>query len=469
MAILLALLVLFGLYLALVPDGSVDSTSDPATRVLGLIALAWGIGGALAAAVLLDPAKARYGVAAGVGIGAALLYNSAPVRPITGNLLADLLLAAAIGAIVAGLATWFSVSWTWGFDGPAIRRWLQQLLLPRNWPQGPKPGQLSSKQLVTRWFVTIAASTGSVVGALAAQPRFWNAAAEALSPKRILFTLLLMVVSITLIGPLEEYIFGRPLARPGATPHEAVHGGARSLIEDLWENFSPHAAGRLALVFLFSLQPTLLDACVREAIIHSDAQASFVVLTSAIGPAFTTYYWSAALQGKTGSISRQAGKSTTYFSAILAFPVTALLCLALAARLSMAWFDGHVFPAILILAMIGLALSGLLAIAIGFVLDGISGYAGGWALDRARDRRNLEPWQAVGLLGGVLVVSKLIVLIITIALLGSMVHTGSLGWRENLLPATISMIGWTGGLLVSGFPQILHGARATSTGPSPKA
>src|SRR3569833_182869 len=202
-AILLALLVLVGLYLALVPDGSSDSTSDPAARVLGLIALAWSIGGALAAAVLLDRLKARYAVAAGLGVAAALLYNSAPVRPVTGHLLADLLLGGVAGAAVAGLATWISVSWTWGFDGPAIRRWLRQLLLPRNWPQGPKPGELSSKQLVTRWFVTIAASTGSVVGALAAQPRFWDAAGEALAPKRILFTLLLMVVSITLIGPLE--------------------------------------------------------------------------------------------------------------------------------------------------------------------------------------------------------------------------------------------------------------------------
>ncbi|MDB5580046.1 MAG: hypothetical protein JWR80_5222 [Bradyrhizobium sp.] len=450
---------MFGLYLAIAPSGRHESSDDPLARVLGLLAGAWAIGGALAAAALLDRPKVRFGVAAGIGGAAALLYNSVPVRPLTGTLLTDLILAGGVGVVVAALATWFFREWTWLFDGPAIHRWLQRLLLPRNWPGGPQPDRLGSKQLVTRWFVSIAAATGSVVGALAAQPRFWNAALEALSPKRILFTLLLMVVSITLIGPLEEYIFGRQLIRPGATGHPPEHGGARNLIEDVWQNFSPRAAGRLALVFLFSLQPTLLDVCVGEAITRGDAQVTFVLLTSAIGPVFTTYYWGAALQGPIDSVARQAGKSTTYFSAFLYFPFTAVTLCALTARLLFSDGLSSAGGAIILVPLIALGLAALVAIAVGFLIDGISAYAGGWALDYGRKHTDLAVWQVVGALGGMLVLSKLAVLLLFTVGFKIAGSGGIVSARDYIVPV-LSMAGWTAGLLVSGFPQILHGARA---------
>ena len=458
-AIFVILLAVFGLYLAIAPSGGDGVSEDPVARVLGLFAGAWAIGGALAAAALLDRPKVRFGVAAGIGVAAALLYNSVPVRPVTGALLTDLVLAAGSCAVVAALATWFFREWTWIFDGPAIYRWLQRLLLPRNWPNGPQPDQLGSKQLVTRWFVAIAAATGSVVGALAAQPRFWDAALEALSPKHILFTLLLMIVSITLIGPLEEYIFGRQLARPGAAGHAAEPGSARGLIEDVWQNFSPRAAGRLALVFLFSLQPTLLDACVGEAIKRGDAQVTFVLLTSAIGPAFTTYYWGAALQGQVDSVARQAGKSTTYFSAFLYFPFTAAALGLLMFRLLFSNGESGGGAAIIFGPLIALGLAAVVAVVVGFLIDGISAYIGGWALDFGRGRLYLAPWQIVGALGGVLVVGKLAVLVLftmTFLILGR----GGIFSASDFVVPVLSMAGWAAGLLVSGFPQILHSARA---------
>jgi hypothetical protein len=359
------------------------------------------------------------------------------------------------------VATSFFEGWTFNFKGSEVRANLRGYLLPQSWTGTAVTAPLPARDLVGRWFVAVAASTGSVVGALMTQADFWHAVVKTLAPTRLIFTLLLTVVSITLIGPLEEYIFGRRVSRKGDAQRIEPHGAARGLFEDVWENFSPRALGRLMLVLLFSFQPALLDACVGETISRGDINATFLILTSAIGPALITYYWSAALQRGAPSITRQAGRSSTVLSAILWYPPCFALLIALAFTLVQS--DPQNNGKFMIIAFIaGIPFAYGIALAWGFVLNGMMAYAGGWVLDRVRAQREMDTVKAVAMLGGVLALINMLLfalgMLLATAVTGAWDSIGIADWGQTML-GLLSTLGWIVGLVVSGFPGILHGAR----------
>jgi hypothetical protein len=433
--------------------------TDFEVKVLGLTVLALGFGGAFLTAVLLERLRTRYATAALIGFATALLYNSVPTRPISGSMAEDLALSPLIGCAVAAVGTYFYHEGLWFIEGPKLRIWLRAILFPRNWKDVTVP-PVEPKALVARWFVAIAAGTGSVVGALMQAGDFWEAAARAIAPTHIIFTVLLTVVSIALIGPLEEYVFGLQLRpRHDGDAHEHEAASPRGLIEDIWENFSWRAAGRLGLVFLFSFQPTILHSCLDETISHGDAAATFTIVSAAIGPIFTTYYWSAALQRGVPSISARAGASTTVFSAFLWWPaMSTSVVFYLSNQLGR-----NAAPEAFILFITGLFGGWALAFVWGFVLDGLQAFIGGAILDGSRRRHDFASWQAVATLTAALAITKLIEVFV-LTLFGTMmtgIHLPAADWLGFLL-TPLSTVGWMAGLVVSGFPKILHGARANA-------
>ncbi len=447
-------------------SGAGGEESSSATHVLALLLGALALGGSFSTSILLERARSQYAVAAVIGLSCALLYNSVPVRPITGNMAADLGLGIVASCAMSGVGEGFFRWWSWGFEGTALRLRLRAILVPSAWPDSGLREPLTRKALVSRWFVTIAASTGCVVGALMTKPDFWRAAGRALAPTHIFFTLLLTVVSVALIGPLEEYVFSR---RTGDMGHEAAAdegeiGSPRGMFEDIWENFSSRAAGRLALVFLFSFQPTILHSCLEETVNSGDASATFSIVTAAVGPAFVTYYWSAALQRGAPSVMRQAGVASTVLSAVLWYPALAGGVLWLALRSFPSLLHGNgVILALLLSAVVAAAL----ALVEGLLLDGFLAFAGGWAIDFARRRATpMDPWIGVGMLGGVLVITNLTVfgcVMMGILILGHLhIQPGFM-----MLSGAVSMAGWVAGLAVSGFPKILHAARSSEPAVEP--
>jgi hypothetical protein len=289
---------------------------------------------------------------------------------------------------------------------------------------------------------------------------FWEAAARAIAPTHIIFTVLLTVVSIALIGPLEEYVFGLQLRpREHGDAHEHESASPWGLIGDLWENFSWRAAGRLGLVFLFTFQPTILHSCLDETISRGDAAATFTIISAAIGPIFTTYYWSAALQRGAPSISARAGRSTTVFSAFLWWPaISAFIAFYLINLVGRSAPQAGFF-----LAIVGLLIGWVLAFVWGFVLDGLQAFIGGAALDVSRQRHEFASWSSVAVLTAALSVTKLIEVVV-LMFFGTMmtgVHLPAADWLSLLL-TPLSIVGWMAGLVVSGFPKILHSAHANA-------
>ena len=62
--------------------------------------------------------------------------------------------------------------------------------------------------------MTVAAATGSLVLALAAEPKFQALLVSSLNLNRLVMASLVTVASLVLIGPVEEYIYGAGLLGP---------------------------------------------------------------------------------------------------------------------------------------------------------------------------------------------------------------------------------------------------------------
>ena len=433
--------------------------SDAAT--LGALVGVLALGGAFSTSILLERPRTRFPAAAIIGLVAGLSYKSVPDRLSSGNTWGDLAIAIAASCAMAAAGTAFFRRWTFVLDAPKQRRWLRNVLIPHNWHKVAVSGPQSPKEFAARWYVTIAASTGSVVGALMTQPEFWHATLATLAPSRIIFAVLLALVSITLIGPMEEYLLGQRIT-PDADEGE-TESAARAVIEDIWENFSPRAAGRVAMVFLFCFQLVLVNSCVGETMSKGDPGATFVIISAAIFPAFITYYWSAALQRGSRSVTLQAGWSSTVLSAVVCYPVSVSVIVWVGGNALMQWANQP--AALIVILPLDLVLGEIMALVFGFILCGVQAYAGGWAIDYARRRSEIDGWKAVTMLGGMLVAANLLMIVGALAMVQALAPAAKIDWTTALLGA-MSNVGWTVGLVLSGFPKILQ--RARNRPPSPQ-
>ena len=436
--------------------------SEAGVAFLSIIVLASVIGGLVCAAVLLERIRMCLVVSALLALAGVLTIYSTQGAPPLSALIGITLGSVLAACLIALLLSWFFRFWTFYIKAPEIRSFLRSELIPHAWGHPGAP-RLPAKALVTRWFVTIAASTGSVVGALMIKGEFWTSAFKAIDIKHIFFTLLITVVSVTLIGPLEEYVFGQRLSR---SREDSSHGEGSSgnLVSDVWENFSWRAAGRLGLVALFSFQPTILHASLDEAISSGDADTIVTIIFAAIAPAFTTYYWCAALQRGERSVARRSGRAATLFSAMLCWPTVLVFCVS-AALIVAAKLPGHrdVFGnSAIIFAFV--LFSPLASVAVGFVFDGISAFIGGWIIEYTRRTPGLGSWHALLLMGLSFSAVTILINMITNVGLGLELGKNPGNWRQ-WLDGPLGAFGWMAGLAVSGFPKILTIASPNNSSP----
>jgi hypothetical protein len=219
---------------------------------------------------------------------------------------------------------------------------------------------------------------------------------------------------------------------------------------------SPRAFGRFLLVLFFMLQLTVLHGTLEERVHEGDATASLQILLAALPAGVITYYWCAALQAGDASVMRRSGAAATLAGTLLTgLPLflgvtifTGVKFAAAGAKLT------ALVPALLLL--LALAIPG--ALVFGVLMMGISAYAGGWMIDRSR-RLSLAPAACVALIGVGLCLASL-VLIATAVLLMRMIHVPlDAENQRNLAFTLVIQVGWTAGLLVAGFPDVLRAGR----------
>ncbi len=430
-------------------------------QTVGAALLMYAFGGSALICVLVNALAARLVLAAVLGLVAAILYVSSPGAYLfTGHEVLD---TALLTAATVLLAAFFSLVIRASVGGRPIRVALRRVLVPSQW--SAEAAALGPRQRMKRWFVAIAAATGSWAGTLMAAQAFWEAFRESLQPGRILSLLALTLVVIVLVGPVEEYVLGRNvLARsPAGLPEIRDH---EKLLEELWKHFTWRALGRVVLVILVGFQISVIHSSLESA--SGEPTAVATAFVGIIGPLIVAYYWSSALQINLTSVKRRAGWATFVTYVVLALPA-GIQAAASAPRPNLAGgVTGFAGSALRDFGFAGVALAvGLAAILVPATWSAVAAMLGGLVLDRARRKRDLMGVRTTLLVGGSVIGVSLAVFAMMIAILAIAGF-----FRQVVIDvpvvafsvggAFLPTVGWTVGLILSGFPGIVATARAAA-------
>lgn len=448
-------------------DHPVNEKQAEATVGLSLAAFVDVAGAILMITLAVHRLWVQAAVSAVLGLAGVLIYRAAPGAGVLfGNPVGDIALWSGLAVAFVGVANgvWWLLDRI-SLHGIGLTSRLRATISVRTWPGAADP-QGAAADFTKRWFVTVAAATGSVVMSMLGREGFLNEMAEAFAPNRIIFTLLATVVSVTLIGPIEDSIFG---SRMAVAPHEggvapSEHEDESSRFEHLLTLFEPRALGRFALVLVFMLMLTVLHGAIEARVHDSKGEDITTMLAASVGPALITYYWCAALQRGVAPVARRAGVAAAVAGLlVLGIPnlIVTIFSAAIVLITRLPWLGGDQ-PA-RIWAM--MATQGPLELLVSFASLGGFAVAGGMVIDLSM-RRRLSPMVTLALVGAALA---------GVALLFQVVAMGTLAAIRAPDPDRMSLTlsellaagGWVIGLIVSGFPTVLRsGAQLTH---APKA
>ena len=450
-----------------------SSEDIQAARTLGVLMGCAVIGAILIFSAAVEHYWVRAVLSVLVTLGGALVFQAAPgSSTLTRSRGLDILvlLAAAQVMLLLG-AGLMRVSARLKIGPSNLAALIRGALSPRYWTDPPAPPP-SVSDFTKRWFVAVAAATGAVIGNLITDGKFIHSLVDAFTPARIVFTLLITVVSMTLIGPVEEYIFGSRFAAP-TTPartgaeHEAQQEEAdaeTSRFEHMMQLMSPRAFGRFLLVLFFMLQLTVLHGTLEERVHEGDASASLQILLAALPAGVITYYWCAALQLGVPSVTRRSTVASTLAGTLMTgLPLFVGVIIFTGVTYAAA---GAKFTALAsaLLVLLILAIPG--SIVLGVLTMGLFAISGGWMIDRSR-RLSLSPVASVAMIGaGLCLASGALILVVSLLLTMMHVHLDATTQRDLTLTVVIQ-VGWTIGLLVAGFPDVLRTGRARLAPPEP--
>jgi hypothetical protein len=379
------------------------------------------------------------------------LYASTPNALTSGSQLIDLcILLAGASLVTAIFAMILKLPVSRSKHG-VLRDTLRLFLAPSKWP-GDQDA-ISPKDYVKRWFVAISAATGCAVGVLFAIGDLLNVLEKTISPLRFLVVVLFTIATIILVGPFEEYVLGERIL--ALDEHSGVKFESyEDFVERLWQRFSWRQLGRFLLLVVLALQLNLLHSSLENA--AENPEKLFVLLSMIIEPLATSYYWCAALQLRGNSVSQRAGWAMVSFNAVIVAGTAVIFVLLLGAAASSTSPSGNIFYAVttfviaeVILALCFSAIWAIISILLGS-LTALAAFVGGLILDFSVSRRSWNSTTTTVLVG-------------TAVLLADSTFWAAF-WMKMpsaiplpiLLAQPLSIVGWTVGLLFSGFPQIVR-------------
>jgi hypothetical protein len=328
---------------------------------------------------------------------------------------------------------------------------LQSRLQPRMWSLPETPS--TSLEVAKRWFVTIAASTGSLVATLAADKDFGDLLSKALSPNRLVIALIITAVSVVLVGPLEQFVFGAGI-RAGHNARGGVETGPGHF-EVLLQNVSWKAAGRVALVLLLVFLINVTHSCLEERLNGRDSQTSLVIILATVPAAVSTYFWCAALQRAEPKLVTKSTEGSAAASLLLFLPATVMFAVNMSIDPMGSTNSSTEAMQVVVMAL-------LLALGLGMLTTGLPTLVGGLVLRGERSSRKASPVRAIFLMMVAVAALNCASFVALVAVMGAMgLFSGPIP-IELLIPTVAASIGWGLGLLVSGFPDILKRAAPAS-------
>jgi hypothetical protein len=174
-------------------------------------------------------------------------------------------------------------------------------LAPRRWPEAKGKPAPSGQDLAKRFFVAISAATGGVVGSLLTLEQFWTVFFTSLTIAHLFRAMLFTIVSVTLVGPLHEYILHRGLELD-AHGHAANQKDPASFFSEI----TPFVAMRFGLVLVFWILLEVTLGALSECVSSKNVLAMYQIVLAGLTPGFVSYYWCAALQLDAPSVQKTA-------------------------------------------------------------------------------------------------------------------------------------------------------------------
>jgi hypothetical protein len=333
--------------------------------------------------------------------------------------------------------------------GDAGRQGYLKVLSGSLWTGNARQRPMTPNDWARRWFVTVSASTGGVVGAVASFPQFWGPMQDGLAPERILFTGLLSAVSLFLVGPVEHYVFHPPHGN-----EERTDNGEASAIAEMITAGSARATGRLGLVFAALFVANFVHSCFAEGASRLTVSLLATMVVAAVMPGVVTYYWASALQHGADFISKRAGKASALLGGILCLGVAIVLSAdAVIPRLG--WANPVLNWAV------GTASCVLIATILGISYFGSFAFLGGSVLDWTRRRPAMNSWLAIAALAACLAVVAMLVVAATRGIVHTTAPAATPAMRTPCYLPLLFVAGWMVALGFSDFPRIVTEARTT--------
>jgi hypothetical protein len=393
-----------------------------------------GVVGAIAA-ILIEPALKS-------ALPAHLASGSVPYVAIPYSLLVFLScgagFAALAAAIVRAVLDYFA----------NFRDLVRAAVDSSRWQLGTTPVQLGLKDHVKRWFVTISAATGGVIGSFVGFGVLWDVLYSLRSPRNLLLALVLTAIPLFLSGPLQAYIFD--LGANAKTPAEPS-----KKFSDVLAQGDPLAYGRLAMVIVGYFMVAFLISAVGSRVKAGASEILAAVITAAVTPGIVSYYWCAALQRGAPSVVVAATAPSVITSAVMVYGMALLGIVSF----SMGMLGSSYGTSQAQQYSLFLAFSPVIAVVVAVLLSAITTWpfaaAGGHVIDRlpaGPQMPNPMPHVAYALVGAAIVEAAVF------AAFDWMVGFQSTG-VSFWWPLTMSSAGWACGLFVSGFPQLVRANR----------
>ena len=206
------------------------------------------------------------------------------------------------------------------------------------------------------------------------------------------------------------------------------------------------------LVILLILLMNVAHSCIDEQLNNRDARTTFIIVITTITPAVVTYFWCAALQTGQAKLILRVALSAAGAGMLLFLPKILWGLLP-----SVGPSNGGAASMWLLFE------SFLVALPVGFLVVGLPALAGAIVLRSDRNRQNASPLRTIGLIAATLAALNTVMVLFLLGVLKSLgfpLEEFKVG--DLVLPGIASSFGWGGGLLASGFPDILKRAPAAS-------
>lgn len=418
--------------------------------------------GAVGLVVLLGSGLKRYVFSALIGmLGALMFATQFAVSKLAGSTMLFDLAVLAGGGVAGAAATGFISSAIHLYKGKDYQQFMTGMrshLEPLLWldETARKSATVAGAEAVAqRWFVAVAAATGSIVASLVMFPKFTDALHETFGARGLLAAVVLTMVSFVLVGPVHDFVLERSVTSSEGNrlaPHQAL--------STLCKELSWRSSLRLALVGLALLTMELAYDCLGQAIAAptsgatdtSAINATFTILLAGITPGVVSYYWSAALQlgGGAQMLRKKAVDAATACTSVLYFPFGIMIALLLAAASVNAQADRETNYLPIILLFVSPLIGAGIAYVFAALTTGLPALAGARVLER------MKGWPAMAWLLAAVAIATAIPTLLVLTIYQVFLDTSQ--W-SMVIDTLVAALGWMIGLLASGFPKLVTNAR----------